>query len=46
MDDILPNIEPYIPQIMKKTTIVYGDPIYFDDLVKEMKEKQKSPVII
>lgn len=42
MDDILANYPPYIPKTKQKTTILFGEPIYFDDLVKEMKYKQKT----
>jgi monolysocardiolipin acyltransferase len=45
LDDILPNKQPYVPRTKQKTTIVIGKPIYFDELVKELKEKQKSAVI-
>ena len=44
MDDILPNKLPYRPQINKKLTILFGKPIYFESLVKEMKESLKTPV--
>jgi len=40
----LPNKEPYWPQTGKKTTIVVGEPIHFDDLVRDMKAAQKTPV--
>ena len=33
------------PLINKKLTIVVGKPMYFDDLVSEMKRIKKSPVI-
>ena len=44
MDSILPNKEPYKPRLNQRTTIVFGKPIYFDDLVKELKNKQKTSV--
>ena len=44
MDSILPNKEPYRPKINQKTTIVFGKPIYFDELVKELKTKHKTSV--
>jgi hypothetical protein len=44
MDSILPNKEPYRPQINQITTIVYGKPIYFDELVRELKQKKISSV--
>lgn len=46
MDDILPNKTPYRPLINKKLTIVVGKPMYFDDLVVEMKRIHKSPAEI
>ncbi len=45
LDDILPNKQPYVPRTGQKSTIVIGKPIYFDDLVKELKQKQKTAVI-
>ena len=44
LDTILPNKEPYWPQTGKKTTIVIGEPLYFDDFVRDMKAAQKTPV--
>jgi hypothetical protein len=44
MDSILPNKEPYKPQLNQKATIVYGKPIYFDELLKELKQKKASSV--
>ena len=45
MDDILPNKLPYRPLINKKLTVLIGSPIYFDDMVKELKGARKTPVI-
>lgn len=42
MDTILSNYPPYIPRTNKKTTIVYGEPIYFDEIIKNLKAAQKS----
>ena len=44
MDTILANYPPYVPQINKKTTIVYGEPIYFDEMIKQLKAENKSDV--
>ena len=44
MDTILPNTEPYVPQINKKTTVVCGEPIDFDQIVKDLKAANKTPV--
>ena len=44
MDDILPNKTPYRMQINKKATIVIGKPIYFDEMVIELKEQKKTAV--
>jgi len=43
IEKILPNEEPYIPTVKKKVTIVFGKPIYFDELIKEMKMSKKTP---
>lgn len=42
MDSILPNKQPYRPQYFQKATIVVGTPIYFDDLVKKLREEKAS----
>ena len=44
MDDLLPNKSPYRPQIRQKVTMYVGTPIFFDDLLKKLKEEQKSAV--
>ena len=44
MDSILPNEPPYMPKTKQKTTIVFGEPLYFDDLLRELKQQNKSPV--
>ena len=44
MDTILPNKAPYWPQIGKKCTVVIGEPIQFDDLVRDLKAANKTPV--
>ncbi|CAF0800627.1 unnamed protein product [Brachionus calyciflorus] len=46
LDDILPNRKPYVPQIGQKATIVFGKPIYFDDMLKELREKKLSSIEI
>jgi hypothetical protein len=46
MDDVLPNKSPYYPQRSKKVTMYVGSPISFDDLIKKLREKQKSAVSI
>ena len=33
MDDILPNVEPYVLQFRKKLTINYGEPLNLGDMV-------------
>ncbi|XP_031551042.1 tafazzin-like [Actinia tenebrosa] len=42
MDDILPNQKPYIPQIMKKVTVLVGEPIKFEDILKDYQKRKKS----
>ena len=44
MDSVLPNKEPYRPQICNKVTTCVGKPMIFDDLVKKLKEEKKSAV--
>ena len=44
MDSILPNEPPYVPKTKQKTTIVFGEPLYFDDLLRDLKQQNKSPV--
>jgi len=46
MDTILANYPPYVPQINKKTTIFYGKPIYFDEMIQQLKLDKKKPVIL
>lgn len=46
MDSVLPNKKPYMPQINQKTTIVIGNPMNFDEIVKELKDKKKSAIEI
>lgn len=45
-DDILPNQPPYRPQLGKRATVVVGKPIYFDSLVKQMRENKNSALEI
>ena len=44
MDTILPNKLPYRLKVGKKATIVFGQPMYFDDLVVKLKKENKSAV--
>ena len=44
MDSILENYPPYYPRINKTVTIVYGEPLYFDEMVYQLKQNKKSPV--
>ena len=44
MDDVLPNVEPYVPQRGKKVSIYVGEPLIFDALVEEMKKEKRSMV--
>ena len=46
MDSVLPNTEPYVPQIGKKVSIYVGEPLIFDDLVQKMKKENRSLVRI
>jgi monolysocardiolipin acyltransferase len=42
MDTVLPNKEPYIPQIGKRVTACIGTPLIFDNLINELKEQKKT----
>ncbi len=46
MDDLLPNKTPqtFKPRMFKKVSIYVGNPISFEDLLKRLKEEQKSAV--
>lgn len=44
MDDLLPNKSPYVPQTGQKVSMYIGNPISFEDLLKKLKEEQKSAV--
>lgn len=45
LDDIMPNEKPYYRiKLFKKTTVLFGDPIYFDKIVKDMKMKNMEEV--
>ena len=41
-DTILENYPPYVPKTKKKTTIVWGEPLYLDDFVRDLKAAKKS----
>jgi hypothetical protein len=44
MDSVLPNKEPYTPQMGQKVSIYVGEPLILDDLVKRMKIENRSLV--
>jgi hypothetical protein len=44
MDSVLPNTEPYVPQMGQKVSIYVGEPLIFDELVKKMKKENYSLV--
>jgi hypothetical protein len=46
MDSVLPNVEPYVPQIGHKVSIYVGEPLIFDELVQKMKKENRSLVFI
>jgi len=46
MDSVLPNVEPYVPQMGKKVSIYVGEPLIFDELVQKMKKENRSLVFI
>ncbi|XP_044163309.1 tafazzin-like [Acropora millepora] len=42
MDDVLPNHSPYIPRIMKRVTVLIGEPMEFTDTLREFRIARKS----
>lgn len=40
MESVLPNYSPYIPRIMKKVTVVIGDPIDLSGLLSKLRLKE------
>jgi hypothetical protein len=44
MDSVLPNVEPYSPKMGQKVSIYVGEPLILDNLVKSMKEENRSLV--
>ena len=36
MDDILPSVQPYIPRILKRVTVLIGDPIDVSKIFKNL----------
>ncbi|XP_026842436.1 tafazzin homolog [Drosophila persimilis] len=40
MDDVLPNVEPYVLQWRKKVTINIGQPMDLNDFVDDLKKRQ------
>ncbi|KAH8400817.1 hypothetical protein KR009_001179 [Drosophila setifemur] len=45
MDDVLPNVEPYVLQRKKKVTLNVGQPLDLNDFVQELKKKQVAEPI-
>ena len=42
MDEVLPTKKPYIPRIGKSVTVCIGEPIDFDETLKELDRKGAS----
>lgn len=42
MDDVLPNRSPYIPRIMKRVTVLIGEPMEFTETVEEYRKAKKN----
>ncbi|XP_070558992.1 tafazzin-like isoform X2 [Ptychodera flava] len=46
MDEVLPNREPYIPQLGRKVTILVGKPLHFQELLRQLRLENRVPVEI
>lgn len=44
MEEILPNTEPYIPQIGKKVTINVGEPIQLESTIISLRRNNAEPI--
>lgn len=42
MDDILPSVQPYIPRILKRVTVLIGDPIDVRETLNDLKSRGAS----
>ncbi|KAJ7374469.1 hypothetical protein OS493_007576 [Desmophyllum pertusum] len=42
MDDVLPNRSPYIPKIMKRVTVLIGEPMEFTETIEEYRKTKKN----
>ncbi|KAK5649080.1 hypothetical protein RI129_003972 [Pyrocoelia pectoralis] len=42
MDDVLPNVPPYMVRVGKNLTFNYGEPLDFSDLLKELKDRKAT----
>ncbi|CAH3159833.1 unnamed protein product [Pocillopora meandrina] len=42
MDDVLPNYSPYIPRIMRRVTVLIGEPMEFTETVEEYRKAKKT----
>lgn len=46
MEDILPNKRPYIPRLFKKLTVLVGEPMDFNSIVRQHKEEVCTSAVI
>lgn len=44
MDNVLPNVEPYVPSFRNKVTLLVGKPIELENVVKSLQCEKKSDV--
>lgn len=44
MDDILPNVEPYVPTIGKRVTLLIGEPLDLTEVVQNLKSENRTEI--
>jgi monolysocardiolipin acyltransferase len=46
LDTILANYPPYVPQTKKRITVVWGEPLYLDAFLTDLRAQKKSAVSV